>query len=282
MTNRLIKLQGNIAAADDDTFGFDKGHVLIFGEAFVRSDDRPVKLGHYELRVGGEVRAELDVHVSVRASLTAEVTGLARLFEGTSSDTNDLDGSRSFSFTVPPFKTVKHLINLENGEAGSFDWAVYDFAIENSGDVHPIDLPKQDQWRWCEACNGLWFAGGGGAGRCPAGGAHQAAGSGNYGLVNGITYPGGQELWRWCRDCLGLWFSGAAGKGRCPAGGGHTSTDSGNYVLTEAADGPGQRGWRWCNRCMGLFFGQAVVPGVCPAGGSHNSEGSGDYVIPHF
>ena len=281
MATRLLKLQGEIQAVDDDTFGDEEGHVLIFGERFVTSNDRPVKLESYELRVGGEVRAELDVHVSVRPSLTAEVTGLAKLFEGTTSSTTDLDSSSSFSFEIPPLGTETMTIILRNPELDSDDSATFTFSIENAPpDSTVSDLPKQDQWRWCEKCNGLWFSGGGSAGRCPAFGSHSAVGSGNYGLVDSISYPGGQEQWRWCRDCMGVWFSGTGQSGRCAAGGGHTSAGSGNYVLTEIADAPGQRGWRWCRRCMGLFFGLTPSAGSCPATGLHDGSGSGDYVIP--
>ena len=283
MATRLLKLQGEIEAVDDDTFGDEKGHILIFGEKLVLADDRPTKLGSFELRVGGEVRAELDVHVSVRPSLTAEVTGLAKLFEGTSSSTSDLDASGSFSFEIAPFTTEPLTIILRNPELDSDDSATFAFSIENAAPGSAVsDLPKQDQWRWCERCNGLWFSGGEGAGRCPAFGSHRSIGSGNYGLVDSISYPGGQEQWRWCRDCMGLWFSGGGQAGRCAAGGGHTSAGSGNYVLTEAADAPGQRGWRWCRRCMGLFFGLQQSSGSCPAGGLHDASSSGDYVLPHF
>jgi hypothetical protein len=44
----------------------------------------------------------------------------------------------------------------------------------------------QNNWHWCNKCQGLFFAGHG-AGICPAGGAHNANGSGNYGLL--ADYP---------------------------------------------------------------------------------------------
>jgi hypothetical protein len=37
----------------------------------------------------------------------------------------------------------------------------------------------QDQWRWCNKCEGLWFAGHA-TGVCPAGGGHVSVGSANY------------------------------------------------------------------------------------------------------
>jgi hypothetical protein len=39
----------------------------------------------------------------------------------------------------------------------------------------------QDDWRWCDQCEGLWFAGNGTFGVCPAaGGGHSESGSGDY------------------------------------------------------------------------------------------------------
>ena len=48
----------------------------------------------------------------------------------------------------------------------------------------------QQNWRWCNKCQGLFFGGNPGP-KCPAGGKHDKTGSGNYRLVQ-ITpsYPG--------------------------------------------------------------------------------------------
>lgn len=42
----------------------------------------------------------------------------------------------------------------------------------------------QDFWRWCQRCQGMWFAANDTGGVCPAPGAvgHSLAGSGNYHL----------------------------------------------------------------------------------------------------
>ena len=40
----------------------------------------------------------------------------------------------------------------------------------------------QDNWRWCNKCQCLFFAGNASLGHCPAGGAHALEGSGNYTL----------------------------------------------------------------------------------------------------
>jgi len=43
--------------------------------------------------------------------------------------------------------------------------------------------PSQSNWRWCNKCQGLFF-GGNPNPKCPAGGAHDKTGSGNYSLIH--------------------------------------------------------------------------------------------------
>jgi hypothetical protein len=73
-------------------------------------------------------------------------------------------------------------------------------------------LPRQEQWRWCRDCSGLWFAGGSSSGgRCPAGGSQTSVGSGSYAISYGFATSGGQNGWRFCFHCHGLWFGGGTG-----------------------------------------------------------------------
>jgi len=140
--------------------------------------------------------------------------------------------------------------------------------------INPNSLPGQDNWRWCNKCQGLFFAGNHTPGSCPAGGMHDQAGSGNYIMARA---PGvGQDNWRWCNKCQGLFFAGHD-QGVCPKGGSHDMAGSGNYrIATDLAPGSGQDNWRYCNKCQGLFFA-GHDQGVCPKGGSHDMAGSGNY-----
>lgn len=47
------------------------------------------------------------------------------------------------------------------------------------GDIM-ADTTKQDNWRHCNKCFGLWWNGAPTNGVCPAGGAHHAGGSWNF------------------------------------------------------------------------------------------------------
>jgi hypothetical protein len=152
----------------------------------------------------------------------------------------------------------------------------------------PLPENAQDNWRWCQKCQGLYFNGSGSSGHCPAGGPHDATSSGDYVLfVNHVVGPG-QSGWRWCNKCQGLYFNGSGSSGHCPAGGvpssnlPHDATGSGDYAVYLTDDpGWGQLKWRWCHKCQGLhFIGNGTV-GPCPAdGGSHSVLDSGNYALP--
>jgi hypothetical protein len=137
------------------------------------------------------------------------------------------------------------------------------------------DYTLQEDWRWCKKCRGLFFGGNPGS-VCPAGGAHDKTGGGNYSLVrNSPNFPGQQD-WRWCKKCQGLFFGGNPGS-VCPAGGAHTG--GGNYNLKFSSPDPNEQvDWHWCNKCQGLFFGDNLGS-ICPVNSAHNSEGSGAYVL---
>ena len=92
--------------------------------------------------------------------------------------------------------------------------------------------PHQSNWRWCSKCQGMWFAGNNTAGKCPAGGGHEKAASGNYAHMHGAANAAGQQSnWRFCSKCQGMWFGGNAG-GKCPSdNASHTKVGSGNYSV---------------------------------------------------
>jgi hypothetical protein len=138
----------------------------------------------------------------------------------------------------------------------------------------------QNNWRWCHKCQGMYFAGNPTQGVCPAGGAHDHTGSGNYRIPQNLTIYYGLSNWRWCHKCQGMYFAGSPTQGVCPGGGAHDHTGSGDYNLVQnAANYAGQANWRWCHKCQGLYFAGNGTPGVCKAGGGHDHTGSGDYIL---
>jgi LysM domain len=106
----------------------------------------------------------------------------------------------------------------------------------------PTSPDRQEGWRWCNKCQGLYFGPGVAGSSCPAGGTHapQAqSGSGNYSLFhNAPASPDRQEGWRWCNKCQGLYFGPGVAGSSCPAGGTHApqaQSGSGNYSLPHQA-----------------------------------------------
>jgi hypothetical protein len=86
----------------------------------------------------------------------------------------------------------------------------------------------QNNWRWCNKCQGLIFTG---AAICPAGDVHDHSGSADYALaVDDSSFPG-QNNWRWCNKCQGLAYAGGSSPGACPADDVHDHSGSANYTL---------------------------------------------------
>lgn len=140
-------------------------------------------------------------------------------------------------------------------------------------------MSTQNNWRWCNKCQALSFAGNATPGKCPAGGEHNHAGSGDYVMINNEPSAPGQSNWRWCNKCQAMSFAGNPTLGACSAGGLHDHAGSGNYTLVQTAGAPGQANWRWCNKCEVLAFAGSPTIGACAAGGVHNHTGSGNYVL---
>ena len=102
---------------------------------------------------------------------------------------------------------------------------------------HDVPGPGQNNWRFCQKCQTMFYDGYPGKGICPAGGGHQAAG---YNFVLPHDMPGpGQTNWRFCQKCQAMFYDGYAGKGVCPGsgprrltgtGGGHQAAGY-NFVL---------------------------------------------------
>jgi len=180
---------------------------------------------------------------------------------------NPFAGSNSYSQSVGKSGFAVH----RSGGAG--DNAIVIFILRHT---------SQDNWRWCNKCQCLAFAGNPSAGACIAGDSHDHSGSGNYILVHNTQEARGQGNWRWCNKCQCLAFAGNQAMGFCHAGGQHNHEGSGNYVLqNNIAVIAGQANWRWCNKCQCLFFAGSSALGHCPAGSAHALQGSGNYTLEH-
>lgn len=81
---------------------------------------------YYELRCGGEVRAEIRLHHNLYKDANLKnhvtVTMNVKLYEGTSSSTTDLDGQASHSIEIPLNGSGWIRIKVVNGESRSDDY----------------------------------------------------------------------------------------------------------------------------------------------------------------
>lgn len=139
----------------------------------------------------------------------------------------------------------------------------------------------QNQWRFCNKCNGLFYDGYQAKGLCPAGGGHVAQGFNFVLPFNTPPMHDTQTSWRFCNRCNAMFYDGYPQKGRCPAGGGHVAQGY-TFVLHHdtAASNIAQPDWRFCNKCNGMFYDGYPQKGRCPAGGGHVAQGY-NFVLSH-
>lgn len=177
---------------------------------------------------------------------------------------------------------------------GYSEWTVVPWTCPSAGPI-PDDARTQENWRWCEKCQGLIHADAaatsmgaavafGHTRACNAGGVHRVLHSGAYEPFHGPQAPSligrTQTGWKWCAGCGGLVFIGF-GDGLCNKGGAHDVAGSGDYYLYYERNPTGtQAGWRWCNRCQALAFGEDQG-GVCHDAQAHDFDGSANYSIVH-
>jgi hypothetical protein len=83
---------------------------------------------------------------------------------------------------VPSARGLRHRLNNTTGVPGPTPrGGGHEFRTSRHS-LHQNGGGGQSNWRWCQDCQGLWFAGNGTNGVCPARIAlgHSLAGSGNY------------------------------------------------------------------------------------------------------
>ena len=107
----------------------------------------------------------------------------------------------------------------------------------------PLPIPNaQENWRYCNKCQSMFYLGAEGSsyekrrGVCAAGGVHEPAGY-NFVLPHDVPgTPTAQTDWRYCNKCQSMFYLGAEGssyekrRGVCAAGGVHEPAGY-NFVL---------------------------------------------------
>lgn len=128
---RRLTVSGYISGVDDETFGSNEyGNASLTRET-VLSDSQPQNVLSLECRWGGECRVELTLVAQALDNGDVRVNGNAKLFEGTSESTGDLDGQRDFVVLVPKGQNASHSERVNNDDEGG-DYADITVTFNNS------------------------------------------------------------------------------------------------------------------------------------------------------
>jgi hypothetical protein len=101
------------------------------------SDQPAVNLDIPHVRWGGECRVEVQVSARTVGDGAIQVEGEARLYEGNSENTTDLEDRKSLVFSVPRntrsnTRAARHFVQLVNAGAGGGDHAEITFNFFNT------------------------------------------------------------------------------------------------------------------------------------------------------
>lgn len=124
MSTRKVEVSGMISAMDHETFGSnERESAPVSGVALVSSEGLPSELVKMSLGVGGEVRVDLELNVSISANDFVRINGSAKLFEGDDENTQDLEDEELVNIQVAPDHPRELKIDLANTGFGGGDTA---------------------------------------------------------------------------------------------------------------------------------------------------------------
>lgn len=132
VASRKVTVTGRIEGLDHETFGGHERAERFFSHSKFLTDESAQSVIDEQLRFGGEVRIELKLDAQLANANAVRITGIGKLFEGTSEDTNDLEEQKSIDLIVPADQSVSHTIELHNTESFGGDWAIMRFTCTNS------------------------------------------------------------------------------------------------------------------------------------------------------
>jgi len=128
---RRVIASAHMDIIDSENFGSDeRGSADQQAEVFL-SNKQPRGLMFLVGKAGGEVRIELNLNASATTEGDVQITGDAKLFEGTSEESDDLDGTTPVNFTVPRDEILTNVpINVRNTDEGG-DFANIILTVNN-------------------------------------------------------------------------------------------------------------------------------------------------------
>lgn len=128
---RRVTVSATIDGVDDETFGSNEYGHAEFTRETILSDSQPQNVMKMQCKWGGECRVEFELTGQQLDSGNVRVSGIARLFEGTSEDTGDLDGESQFVFEVPKGQSVTNDQRVDNTDEGG-DYATIKMTVNNA------------------------------------------------------------------------------------------------------------------------------------------------------
>ncbi|MFF4100838.1 fibronectin type III domain-containing protein [Streptomyces sp. NPDC001903] len=135
-STHTITMTGTLTVSDAPSLGSGRTtRSTPFTRVVKLSHDKPSDTLTASACVGGETRGEVSVAVNLRSDELVVVNPTLKIFEGSDCLSNDLDGTvRLIQQGLMPGKSlVGFQMNVENGEAGSDDYARVNFDLKHVG-----------------------------------------------------------------------------------------------------------------------------------------------------
>lgn len=127
---RRVTINAHMDLTDDETFGSNEHNSGDKSGEVVVTSDNPQEIINMVVKAGGEMRVELPINVQARSSGDTKATGTAKLYEGTSEETDDLDGTLDVDFLIPRDGFVSKEYTIRNTDEGG-DFAVIKLTASN-------------------------------------------------------------------------------------------------------------------------------------------------------
>lgn len=131
--NRRITVSADMYVEDDETFGSnEKVRRQQTNAAILSTQGIAQTVMDFEVRMGGEIRVEFTVTSAlVDANGNAMIDGDIKLFEGSTVNTDDLDGERQFQLYCPAGATINYFVRVNNDDEGG-DYATIRINVTNA------------------------------------------------------------------------------------------------------------------------------------------------------
>lgn len=130
-TNRMMSVWGNVHIEDYETFASNEHCFSSLNTNRTANPAYPIEV-EWIRTCGGEIRAELSMQVQVLSNNYLSVIGKVLFFEGTSTGTSDLDGSKNFSLYVAPnTSSPLNLFVWNTAEGEADDNVTYNLRVGN-------------------------------------------------------------------------------------------------------------------------------------------------------